>query len=337
MKVLYGIQATGNGHITRSIEIIEQLALEPEIEKIDVVISGNNADIKLPRDINYNCKGISFRYGKKGKISYLKSFAKLDLYAFVMSIKSIPFKKYDLVISDYEPISCWGAKIFHVPCIGIGNIYSLTSKNFPRLHGLKLKTNIVTKILCPVKAKIGMHFTKMDDFVYYPVVRKEIRNANIINDNFILIYLLTYSDDELMKVLRDKRFSDYKFIIYSKTEKNPITFQNISIFPLNMESFTKHLTQCAGIITAGGFQTISEALYLHKKLLVIPMKGQPEQKANASILEKMNVPIAKKPDTETILAWLNDNSTNNNHIEMKNDIDKIIHRIMDIGHALVED
>ena len=49
MKILYGIQATGNGHITRSIEIIEHLALEPEIEKIDVVISGNNADIKLPR------------------------------------------------------------------------------------------------------------------------------------------------------------------------------------------------------------------------------------------------------------------------------------------------
>ena len=335
MKILYGIQATGNGHITRSIEIIEQLALEPEIERIDVVISGNNADIQLPRDINYNCKGISFKYGKEGKISYLKSFVKLDLYAFVKSIKSIPFKKYDLVISDYEPISCWGAKIYDIHCIGIGNIYALTSKNFPRLHGLKLKTNIVTKILCPVKAKIGMHFTKMDDFIYYPVVRKEIRNATITNENFILIYLLTYSDDELMKILRDNRFDDYKFIIYSKTEKRPNTVKNISIFPLNMESFTMHLTQCAGIITAGGFQTISEALYLHKKLLVIPMKGQPEQKANASILEKMNVPIAKNPDAASLLKWLRDD-TNNNHIEMKNDIDKIIHRIMDIGHALVE-
>jgi uncharacterized protein (TIGR00661 family) len=138
-----------------------------------------------------------------------------------------------------------------------------------------------------------------------------------------------------MKILRDNRFDDYKFIIYSKTEKKPITIKNISIFPLNMESFTMHLTQCAGIITAGGFQTISEALYLHKKLLVIPMKGQPEQKANASILEKMNVPIAKNPDAASLLKWLQDD-TNNNHIEMKNDIDKIIHRIMDIGHALVE-
>ena len=65
------------------------------------------------------------------------------------------------------------------------------------------------------------------------------------------------------------------------------------------------------------------------------MKGQPEQKANASILEKMNVPIAKNPDAASLLKWLRDD-TNNNHIEMKNDIDKIIHRIMDIGHALVE-
>lgn len=335
MKILYGIQATGNGHITRSIEIIEELALESEIESIDVVISGNNADIKFPRIVNYTCKGISFKYGKKGKISYFKSFAKLDLFSFIKSIRSIPFKNYDLVVSDYEPISCWGAKMYDIPCIGIGNIYSLTSKNFPQLRGLKLKTNIVTKILCPTKAKIGMHFTKMDDFVFYPVVRKEIRNAKPVDKDFILVYLLTYADHELMTLFRHEAFKSQKFIVYSKTEKNPYTIDHITVMPLNLETFTQHIIDCSGIITAGGFQTISEALFLHKKLMVIPMKGQPEQKANASILKKMNIPVAKEPDVDILVAWLADKVTNNQHIEMTNDIDKIVHKIIDIGHELV--
>jgi UDP-N-acetylglucosamine:LPS N-acetylglucosamine transferase len=52
---------------------------------------------------------------------------------------------------------------------------------------------------------------------------------------------------------------------------------------------------CAdGVISNAGFGTTSEALYLGKKLLVIPMKTQYEQQCNASSLEEMGVTVVKK-------------------------------------------
>ena len=46
MKVLYGIQLTGNGHVTRSTQLIKSL-IKNGFE-VDVITSGNNSQIKLP-------------------------------------------------------------------------------------------------------------------------------------------------------------------------------------------------------------------------------------------------------------------------------------------------
>ena len=56
-----------------------------------------------------------------------------------------------------------------------------------------------------------------------------------------------------------------------------------------------------------GFETPAEALYLKKKLLVIPMKGQYEQQCNAAALKKIGVPVIKslkQKHIATIQAWL---------------------------------
>ena len=50
------------------------------------------------------------------------------------------------------------------------------------------------------------------------------------------------------------------------------------------------------IITGAGFETPAEALYLGKKLMVIPIRGQYEQFCNAAALAKMGVPVLKTLD-----------------------------------------
>ena len=66
-----------------------------------------------------------------------------------------------------------------------------------------------------------------------------------------------------------------------------------------------------GVLCNAGFGTVSEALFLKKKLMVIPMKRQFEQACNAAMLKEMGVPVLKKLNLETISKikkWIADDT-----------------------------
>ncbi|MFN8286759.1 MAG: glycosyltransferase family protein [Chitinophagales bacterium] len=330
MKILFGIQATGNGHISRSTEIYKLLKQHPEITQLDVLISGGKAQMSLPFEVNYEYKGLSFYYGKKGKISVLKSIGKAGFLSILIALWKVPFKKYDLIISDFEPITLWGAKIAGVKRVGIGNMYSMTSKKFPKTKGAGL-TKFIAKMMCPTKNKIGMHFRKFDDFIYYPVIREDIREAIPFTRNFTLVYLNSYTDQELVKCFTQFPLRHHKFVIYSKVEKEEKQIENCIIRPLNNETFTQDITSCSGVITAAGFQTISEALYLGKKLFVIPIKKQSEQLSNAKVLAEMGVDTSADLSVAAITKWVN--SENKVQIKFDNDLPNIVNAILNAPHV----
>ena len=330
MKILFGIQATGNGHISRSTEIYRLLKQHPDVEQLDVLISGDNAGMSLPFEVNYQYKGFSFYYGKKGKISVLKSIGKANFLSAMIGLMKVPFRKYDLIISDFEPITLWGAMLAGVKRVGIGNMYSVTSHKFPEQSN-SLTTKFFTTVMCPARNKIAMHFQKFDDFVYYPVIRNEIRNAIPGDRNFNLVYLNSFTDEELMACFSQSMFENEKFIIYSKTALAGCTVGNCEIKPLNNLSFTQDIINCSSVITAGGFQTISEALYLGKKLFVIPIKKQSEQITNAKILAGMGVKTSTELDAAEISTWLD--NPNKVQIKFEDDLQKIVDAILNAPHT----
>lgn len=330
MKILFGIQATGNGHIMRSTEIYKVLKQHPEVTQLDVLISGGKAKMSLPFEVNYEYKGLSFYYGKKGKISVLKSIGKANFLSIAVALMKVPFKKYDLVISDFEPITLWGAKIAGVKRVGIGNMYSMTSKKFPKTKGSAL-TKMITKMMCPTKNKIGMHFQKFDDFIYYPVIRSEIREATSIDRNVYLVYLNSFTDKEQLKCFTSPALSHKHFFIYSKTAEEPYKVGNCTVMPLNNETFTRHIAECSGVITAAGFQTISEALYLGKKLFVIPIKKQSEQISNAKVLAEMGVATSTELDATEIKRWINNPSIV--QVRFDDDLQNIVNAILNAPHT----
>lgn len=330
MKILFGIQATGNGHISRSTEIYKLLKQNPDVTQLDVLISGGKAKMSLPFEVNYEYKGLSFYYGKKGKISVLKSIGKANFLSIAVALMKVPFKKYDLVISDFEPITLWGAKIAGVKRVGIGNMYSMSSKKFPKTKGRRW-TNMIARMMCPTKNKIAMHFQKFDDFVYYPIIRSEIRNLVTADKNFTLVYLNSFTDNELMACFTQEIFSNKQFVIYSKDATHPFAYQNCIVKPLNNETFIQDISNCSGVITAGGFQTISEALYLGKKLFVIPIKKQSEQISNAKILDDMGVATSTELKAHEIKTWLE--NPNTVQVKFEDDLQNIVDAILNAPHA----
>ena len=330
MKILFGIQATGNGHISRSTEIYKLLKQHPEVTQLDVLISGGKAQISLPFEVNYEYKGFSFYYGKKGKISVLKSIGKANFASFAYGLMCVPFREYDLIISDFEPITLWGAKIAGVKSVGIGNMYSVTSKKLRRVKGNRT-TKFFATVMCPTKNKIGMHFQKFDDFIYYPVIRSEIRDTVVSNKNFTLVYLNSFSDEELLHFFNSKSLSNNQFIIYSKTAKYERTINNCTVKPLNNENFVQDISNCNSVVTAAGFQTVSEALYLGKKLFVIPIKKQSEQISNGRELAAMGVRTSDRLNEDEVKFWIEHEQAV--QIKFDDDLPNIIDAIL---HAPVE-
>jgi len=69
LKILFGIQGTGNGHLSRARDVYPELA---KYGDVDVLISGIQADVDVPFPVNYRMYGMSFIFGKRGGVIYLK-------------------------------------------------------------------------------------------------------------------------------------------------------------------------------------------------------------------------------------------------------------------------
>ena len=130
MKILYAIQGTGNGHLSRAVDII------PELKKfgsLDLFVSGSQADITLPYPVKYKSKGLSFYFGKSGGINFLKTFQKNSSKDVIKEINSFPVEKYDLVVNDFEPITAWACKKKEIKCISLSHQSALLSKKIEEL------------------------------------------------------------------------------------------------------------------------------------------------------------------------------------------------------------
>jgi hypothetical protein len=75
MKILYAIQGTGNGHISRALEIIPILKKKAQV---DVLVSASQWELSLPFPIDYKFEGLGFIFGKKGGVDLLKTYLRLD-------------------------------------------------------------------------------------------------------------------------------------------------------------------------------------------------------------------------------------------------------------------
>ena len=120
-KILLGVQGTGNGHLARARHLIPYLQKDYDL---DVLVSGSDFDIDLPISKIIRRKGIGYFFGKKGKINRLKSFRKLNMNRFVMDVARLPAEDYNLIITDFEPITAWAAKLKNIPALGIGHQYA---------------------------------------------------------------------------------------------------------------------------------------------------------------------------------------------------------------------
>ena len=301
MKILYAIQGTGNGHLSRAREIIPILQKKGEL---DILVSGTQADVELPYPVKYRFKGLCFIFGKKGGVDVMATYRKSNLKRLYREINSLPVENYDLIINDFEPVSAWACKRKQKHCIGLSHQAAVIHKNAPKPKKKDLIGKAILHNYAPVSVAYGFHFANYGHGVFTPVIRSEIRNPPVTTGNHYTVYLPAYADKRIIKVLSEVK--DIQWQVFSKHNKETYHEGNLYFRPIENDSFIESLVNCTGILCGAGFETPAEALYLKKKLLVIPMKGQYEQQCNAAALETLGVPVLKslkRKHLDKIKSW----------------------------------
>lgn len=285
MKILYAIQGTGNGHVSRAREIVPLLQQHGEL---DILISGTQADVKLAQEIKYQLHGFSFVFGKKGGVHHFKTWQNMNLLRFKRDMGIVPLKDYNLIINDFEPVTAWACRLQGIESVSLSHQAAFKSKKVPRPRTIDWGKIILSRY-APTTHHVGFHFERYDDFIYTPVIRSEIRNLNPTNLGHYTVYLPAIDDRDLAILL--KQIPNIRWEVFSKHTKTGYVDGNVVVEPVNNEKFNISMASCEGLFTGGGFEGPAEALFLGKKLLVAPMRFQYEQQCNAYALKQLGLPV----------------------------------------------
>jgi len=301
MKILFAIQGTGNGHISRAREIVPLLQ---QYGEVDLLVSGTEAEVTLSQPLKYKFHGGSFVFGTNGGVDFFATYKLLDLPQLWRDINNLELKNYHLIINDFEPVSAWACRRQKISSVALSHQCSFISPNTPRPRKWNYG-EFFFKYYSPAAHHVGFHFERYADFIHTPVIRSEIRNLKTYNSGHYTVYLPAYDDNLLINLLTKTKVP---WQIFSKRQKIQYGKDNVQIFPVNNEAFNKSLASCEGLLTGGGFEGPAEALFLQKKVLMIPMKGQYEQQCNALAASKLGVPVINEIDGNfigTINNWIN--------------------------------
>ncbi len=307
MKVLYAIQGTGNGHLSRARDIIP--ILQKKDIQLDILVSGTEADINIPYPITYQLKGLSFVFGKKGGVDVWKTYFKAKTMRLHKEIASLPVENYDLIINDFEPVSAWACKLKNIPCVSLSHQSAVMASNAPKPKKKDALGKLILKKYAPSTKQYGFHFKAYQDNVFTPVIRQDIRNTNCKKGNHYTVYLPSYDDEKILSIL--SKMEAVTWEVFSKHNKKTVVHPNITVQPITNETFVQSMATSKGVLCGAGFETPAEALFMRKKLLVIPMKGQYEQKCNAAALKDLGVPVIKSLKNKyikDIMNWIENGS-----------------------------
>ena len=279
MKILYGVQGTGNGHITRARAMATELKKHP----IDVtyVFSGRERDKLFDMDLFGEFRvfrGLTFSAGQ-GKISPLRTALNNNFPQLLSDIKHLDVDQYDLVLSDFEPVTAWAGWLRKKKVIGIGHQYAFRHA-VPRQRASPLQRAIL-RYFAPASVALGLHWHHFKQPVLPPIAPVEKQLCETARGQY-LVYLPFEEPATIRQLLRNH--PTYRFRIYHP-EITPVKEDHLSWYRLGRRTFQDDLHRCEGVICNAGFELASEVLQLGKKLLVKPVTGQAEQHSNALALE----------------------------------------------------
>ena len=301
MKILFGVQATGNGHISRSREIVRELkALGHDVR---TVLSGR--DPRELREIEIfepyqSFRGLTFSFaGGKVKVLHTAKTAPFDVIRVWRDVASFDARGIDLVVCDFEPVTSRIARKRGIPSIGVGHQYAFVF-DVPIIKSDPVSRYIL-RHMGAADVPLGLHFHHFGHPILPPIVPDYLKIRPAIA-NKILVYLPFEDNADIVANLR--AHTSFQFFIYGTREPAGDS-GHLHHRAYSRDGFLNDLTDCDGVICNAGFELPGEALHLGKRLLVKPLHGQLEQGSNALALDQLKLArVIENLSESKIGTWL---------------------------------
>ena len=283
-SILYGVNGEGSGHSSRAREVLTHL--QERGHKVHVASFDRGLrNLKDDFDVT-EIDGLRLAYVERtaSVMEKLSSRNLRNVPHATRSIRALEEKaarwNLDLVITDFEPVSCHLGHKLHLPIIAIDNQHLLTDTEitYPREYRKEAAAaKVVTRLMTPradaylVTTFFTPRVKKQHTFLFPPILREAILRACPTEKDHVIVYV-TSPALELADLLRTVR---QRFICYGfnrDAEDGNLTYRKPSL-----DRFFDDLNSCRAVIANAGFSLISEALHLGKPYLAWPVRRQFEQ------------------------------------------------------------
>ncbi|MCC2617615.1 glycosyltransferase [Aestuariibacter halophilus] len=300
MKILYGVQGTGNGHIARARVMAKALARRSELS-VDFVFSGRQPQGYFDMDVfgQYEAlRGLTFST-RKGRVSQWQTLKQANLVQLWRDIRQCDTTSYDVVLNDFEPITAWAAKRDNTPCISISHQASFAYP-VPK-QGDRFVDRLLTRFFAPGDIQLGVHWYHFGHTIMPPFIEEALDVQP--DEKHCLVYLPFEEVPAITALLSSQ--PDTAFQCFHPHIRDDHTSGNIHWCKPSKPRFQHAIKHCSGVIANAGFELSSEALQLGKKLLLKPLAGQYEQLSNVLTLQQLDLCTSMQTlDLQTMQHWL---------------------------------
>jgi uncharacterized protein (TIGR00661 family) len=239
------------------------------------IVDKSSKSIRIGPTILYNTRKI---------LTFLKSIRLLH--------NKIKEHQPDRIINFYDMVGGL-YYLFHapkIPLICIAHQYYLAHPSFEFPEGntidkwfLKIHNRITS---FGASKKLALSFTEEDDvakkrlYIVPPLIRKEVLQLKPVDEGLLLAYILNkgYSQ-EIIDWHKQHPATEIHF--FGDTEEDQHLAENLVWHKIDDEAFLYYMKRCKGFAATAGFESICEAMYLKKPVMMIPTGGHFEQKCNA--------------------------------------------------------
>jgi uncharacterized protein (TIGR00661 family) len=306
MRVLFTIQGDGRGHMTQAIAAAQMLRRNGH--EVVAATVGRNQSRVLPAFVQealgmplteIESPGFSLQRGRGVAewATFRQALAGLGHYRRSVSILRdlIAGEQPDLIVNFLEPLMGVYNLLFRhsIPVISVGHHFMVEHPEFVRSAYRPTKQWVMRQYVRLAGArslKLALSFYPAADLperglvVCPPLLRRDLfALPQDVHGDFLLVYLLNpgYAGD----ILRwHALFPEIPIHCYCENpEAIPRSNRqnHLHLHRLDDVRFLQMMAQCRGVACTAGFETVNEAAWLGKPLVVMPVENHIEQYLNA--------------------------------------------------------
>jgi uncharacterized protein (TIGR00661 family) len=342
-KFIFTVQGEGRGHLTQAISMT-QIAREAGHEVVGYAV-GSFQGRKIPAFftefigdiplIQYESPSINYGNGNSVQLGKTAMQAITRFKTYCKSASSLEKFIYKLqpdgIVNFYESIT--GLYFLKtrskIPCMSIGHQYLLLNRHFKSISEKRFDQfllNINTKFTAiGTKKFLGLSFREMPDdvekniYVVPPLLRQEVKKIVPVAGKSWLMYVTHYKLADQIISWAEKNKEITLDCFWDHPEKKEVfsPSKNLTFHPIDAEKYLAKMSICAGLISTAGFESVAEAMYLKKPVMMVPVPNHIEQMINAYDGEISGAGIAAKSfDLEIFKDYLSHNRMANNDYEV---------------------